>query len=418
MGGAEDRIASGRNGARRAARGGTPARLLARAGWTLAAALALGLPPLGAGAAEPATEPKATMHRVFDAIASLLPASLDEERFSDPARRERILHWLDVLARSTHQLEEHASSQDMGFRYLSRSLSSDVEEIRARYQLGHYDEARFFLFESTKNCVACHSRLPSARDFPLGQRLLDRIDFDSLSAHEKAQILVATRQFDAALDTWEKLFADPETPPAQLDIGGYLLDYLTIAIRVESDLPRARRALEKLAARADVPRYLERHLASWIEELGKLEQSPPTGGSKLDQARTLVERAHRLSDFPAGRERLVYDLLASSLLLQYIDETKKPPSSLAEAFYLLGLVEARSVDAYWVPQTEFHLEAAIRLDPKGPFADDAYALLEEYTVLGYGGSSGIHLPADVWTKLGELRAMIEEPAADQESPGP
>ena len=39
--------------------------------------------------------------------------------------------------------------------------------------------------------------------------------------------------------------------------------------------------------------------------------------------------------------------------------------------------------------------------------EDAYAALEEYVVLGYGGSSGEALPADVWARLRELRELLD-----------
>ncbi len=76
------------------------------------------------------------------------------------------------------------------------------------------------------------------------------------------------------------------------------------------------------------------------------------------------------------------------------------------------MIEARSVDSYWVPQTEFHLEAAIRAAPGGPYAEQSYALLEEYIVLGHGGPEG--LPDAVTANLAELRALLDGP----ESTGP
>lgn len=56
--------------------------------------------------------------------------------------------------------------------------------------------------------------------------------------------------------------------------------------------------------------------------------------------------------------------------------------------------------------SERHLEAAIRSDPHGPLAAPAYSLLEETQVLGYGGSSGVHLPTDVWNLLRDLRGLM------------
>ena len=108
-----------------------------------------------------------------------------------------------------------------------------------------------------------------------------------------------------------------------------------------------------------------------------------------------------------GRQRIVYDLVASSMLHRIVDAAPVGDPRLAEAYYRLGVIEARSVDSYWVPQTEFHLEAAIRAAPDGPFAERAYALLEEYVLLGHGGPEG--LPDEVTANLAALRVLLDAP---------
>jgi tetratricopeptide (TPR) repeat protein len=373
-----------------------------------AAVLTVGMIAPGALRAEPPAEPRATMQRVFDALSDLLPLSLDSTRFEAAQNQAEIARQIAVLAAAVRALEHHGEQRDPDFRFLSRSLSQDVEEILHRYHWGRLEEARFYILEATRNCVACHSRLPSAREFPLGDRLLSRVDLDGLSHHERGQLYVATRQFDRAMSNWEELFASTERTPSQLHIGGYLRDYLTVAIRVQRDLPRARKTLEKLAADPGLPRYLALRLDRWIRDLKQFEADPATAAD-LARARALAQRVPAASDIPDETTLAVTDLLASSLLFRYVDSARQrgvDDRDLAEAFYLLGLIEARGVDSYWVPQAEFHLEAAIRLDPKGPTARPAYALLEQSLSIGYGGTSAEILPVDLWTKLNELRALV------------
>jgi tetratricopeptide (TPR) repeat protein len=392
---------------------------LARRG-TAAALLTIGTLAAGSLRAEPPDpagspgEPRATMHRVFDALSELLPLCLDPTRFEAAPNQPEIARQIGVLASAVRALEQHGEQRDPDFRFLSRSLSEDVEEVLHRYHWGRLEEARFFILEATRNCVACHSRLPSAREFPLADQLLGRVDLDALSHHERGQLYVATRQFDRALTNWEELFAGTEQTPSQLHIGGYLRDYLTVAIRVQYELPRARRTLEKLAADPNLPRYLALRLQIWIRDLKQLETTPAAGAFDADidlaRARALAHRVPAAADVPDDTALAVSDLLASSLLFRFIDTARQrrvDDRDLAEAFYLLGLIEARGVDSYWVPQAEFHLEAAIRLDPKGPIARPAYALLEQSLAIGYGGTSAETLPLDLWTKLNELRALVD-----------
>jgi hypothetical protein len=367
--------------------------------------LAIGM--VAAGVALAAETPRKEMQQVFEAVSHLLPLAVDEEAWADPKNDAEITKWLATLDGLGQALEGHAEGRDAGFRYLSRSLSADIGEIRGRRELGRFEESRFFMIEATGNCVACHSRLPSAQSFSMATELMKELESDSLSAHERVQILVATRQFDAALEVWEKLFVDPDVLPAQIDMGGYFLDYFTVAIRVKRDPARVRKALKQFQARKDVPHYLERHVTGWILALDEVEKAL-VDPDQLGRAKALIEGTGSAKRSLLGREGMLYDLAASSLLLQYIEGVKDDDLKLAEAFYLLGLVEARSVDSYWVPQAEFHLEASIRLAPAAPFADDAYGLLEEYVVLGYGGVSGNELPPDVWAKLQEVRALIAD----------
>ena len=355
--------------------------------------------------------PRASMHRLFEALAFLLPASFDEERFADPAEREAILARMGELSAAAGVLEDHARSRDAGFRFLSRSLARDVREIEARFRAGRGEESRYFLYELSQTCVACHSRLPKAREYPLADRLLQAPGVKELSPRERARLQVATRRFDDALATWEGLFADPEVAPQDYDLAGDFVDYLSVCIRVQGDLQRPQRTLGALLQRSELPLYLRSRIEAWIGALRELERGAPEEPT-LERARGLVETASSQSPFPGGRERLVYDLMASSVLHRYVDRAGEGAPGLAEAFYLLGVIEARTVDSYWVPQAEFHLEAAVRADPSGPFARPAYDLLEEYIVIGYGGSSGVHVPPDVADKLAELRGLVEASPAE------
>jgi hypothetical protein len=379
--------------------------------------LVLGVAPALAHAAEDASEVarlRATMNEVFEAIAQLLPLSLDDARFASAAEKPKIEASLKTLAAASGDIEAHTGARDTGFGQISRSLSRDIAEIRMRYAIGHYPEAQFYVSQLTENCVACHGRLPKARDFPLARKLTDQPDLQALEPRERARLLVATRQFDAALALWEKRMADPSVPPAELDLDGELLSYMVVSIRVQRDYARTQRTLETFARRPDVPRYLAMDLRAWIAQVAELAPSA-NAEPTLARAREQFARGRALSVYPADRIALVYDLSASSILHRLIVQKKSGKAELAEAYYLLGAIDARLEQGAWVSETEQHLESAIRTDPGGPLADKAYAELEEYTVFAYGGASGETVPPDVAARLEELRKLVDsiEPGRSQ-----
>ncbi|MBW2424974.1 MAG: hypothetical protein JRG86_12025 [Deltaproteobacteria bacterium] len=388
-------------------------------------AVALGLilgiaAPMGSVRAQELDSPRPTMRVVFEEMKELIPLSLDEERWSAPESREKILAALDRLEGAAAVLESHGRRREAGFNELALGLAADLRETRERFRLGQAEEARFFLTGSLQNCVACHVRLPSDRSFPLAEQLTDKMEIDALDPREKAWLLVTVRRFDEALSVWEGLIVDPELPASQLDASGVLVDYLNVAIRVRGAIRRVSKTLEDFAAREDLPVYLDRRVREWRAALDGLNPKKfgETAPASLELGVSLAREAGEVAEGPYGRDGLIQDLAAASHLVRWLEQdrarraartrnlTEKERGKIARAYYWLGVVEARSLDGFWVNLSERHLEAAIRSDPKGPLAERAYALLEETQVLGYGGSSGVHLPTDVWNTLKELRELM------------
>ncbi len=371
--------------------------------WLAVVPLAL-LPVSAMGADERKT--RATMAELVDALAVLLPVSLNDSRFEDPANRERIASSLRILAASGSSVEQHGDVQDAGFGFLSRSLARDTREIQRRFAEEKFAEARFLLHELTDNCVACHSRLPDGLDHPLGQRLFVDIEVAELPPEERARLETATRQFDQALESYESLFASSAFSPGDVDLMGFLDAYLEICLRVKRDPNRALTPLRKLAARPDTKSALRGVLEVWISSLEELATRPETPAT-LAEGRALVKRAQDHSRFPDDRRALAMYVAASGILQQYVSQQERSKDELAEAYYLLGVIESHVGRSFWLSQTEHFLEASIETAPGSRHASDAYDLLEEFVVSGYTGSSGRHVPADVRERLETLKALIE-----------
>jgi tetratricopeptide (TPR) repeat protein len=352
------------------------------------------------------------MIEIVQALRVVIPLSLNGARFSDPANRVAADGALDSLARNAKRLEAHGSSPELGFAYLSESLARDSLDIQKRFSEGRIDEARFLLRHLTETCVACHSRLPDNRKRALGKSLVDEQAISALPREERVQFEVATRQFDRALATYESLFSDPDTSIAELDLSGDLENYLELCLRVQGDPDRAISNLERLASRKDLPKRLQPHVETWIESLRSLGDAPD--GDAIKRARELVKPV--LEDSRAsGNSELVHLIAASGLLHRYVASTADSPERVGEAYYLLGVIESRIGRSFWTSQTEFFLETAIRMGPKERYADAAFALLEEFLVSGFTGSSGAHVPPDVVQRLEELDELMKRARAT--SPG-
>ena len=361
--------------------------------------------------ASQATETAPLMQQVFDAIAYLLPLSLREDDGSAAWDRTLVDEKLATLEQAATAYAAHAKADDAVTRDLAQSFADRTQDIAGAFREAWPGYAWFSLMELTQHCVACHSRLPAQDADGFAQRLLARLDLDRLDASELAQLLVATRQFDAALAALERKLANATVPAVDLDNLGVLVDYLDIALVVRHDPARVDETLARFLQRDDVPYYLHERITRWrrwLAEFGPLLAGP----ASLVEARRLFLAADPLTRTPRGRERAIHDLVAASLLERYLHERPGAQGEdVGEAWYMLGVIALRTTEPrYSVPGLELNLAAAIRAAPHGTHAREAYALLEEFgfwrdqpLVKAAPGAFPVSLPA--------LRKLLEIPGA-------
>jgi hypothetical protein len=366
----------------------------------IASALLLACAPPQPPASDVPSTP-ARMAAIVSALDVALPLAQDAQAFASPAARKELRAALGELARNASALELHRAEDTPGFRFFSRRLADDAAEISRRFHAGSDDETIFLLNQLVDDCAGCHVRLPDPREHSVGVALTSRLQ--SMAPRARAKLLVATRQFDAALASYEALFAQPHRTASALDFDTAIEDYLVVALRVRGDESRAARGLAVLAARDDVPPYLAKLITNWRAAL--VELAPLQQRATLGDARRVLARAAELRRYPADRSALVHDLVASGLLHRALAAGLASPDEAAEASYLLGLAELRNDPSRSLPQAEAYLESAIRTLPRSDLAREAYGVLEEQTLLGWMGSGGLELPSDVRDWLAELRAL-------------
>jgi len=185
--------------------------------------------------AEPTGEDytQTVMREIFEGIRVALPASIDGAVFSAPNNQGEIFSALDRLARNAALLETHSQGCNAEMGFLARSVERDAIEAKASYRNGHYKRAAFVLRQIVESCVICHTRLPDNCGSMVAGDFVDEGVMASLPPQPRSTLLIATRQFDEALEALEEVLTDPLTHPAIML--GPLTDYLVVAIRVLGD---------------------------------------------------------------------------------------------------------------------------------------------------------------------------------------
>jgi hypothetical protein len=312
---------------------------------------------------------------------------------------------LDTIIASASQLSTHGTDESRGFRLLSRSLADDAKNALRLFESGDHDGARFLLGKLTNTCFACHSRLPVAPGPELGIDLLADPMLLALPLRDQMTAAVAVRQFETGAQLGEEILATATSPTA-IDMTGTIEDYLKIVLRVQGDYSRATTTLARFAERKDLPSYLDTFTRIWIQSMQDIEASR-SEEDELDLARGLIQHGKVKNLYPADRRGLIHFIVASSLLHQFVESSPDDKMDLAEAYYLLGIVESSILRSSWSSETEIYLEISIRLAPKSVFAKKAYVFLEEYLISGYTGSAGINVPVETRAHLEELKDLVK-----------
>lgn len=351
------------------------------------------------------TQTKGVMHTIFNPIKVLLPLSINGSGFSDEKNHDLIQTQVNHLAENATLLREHAKIKNPNFQFLSHGLARDASDVKTWFDLKRYDEARFVLHNVTEYCINCHTKAKSKGPFPGAADFFENVDVKALPDVERAHLLVATRQFEEGLSTFEAFFSSNQYTPAEMALMPVFTDYLKVAIRVQQDFKRPIPVLTNWKQRPGVPPYMVKEIDEWIAALKLIESKGLMGPPALQHGRELVALATGNGRTQLDRSKLVYFIAASALLDQVINDVGVKPAQQSEAFYLLGLCELVIGRSFWVSQTEFFLEASIQAAPGSTTAMRAYQLLNEQIEYEFSGTSGTNIPIEVKTRLEVLKKL-------------
>jgi hypothetical protein len=353
------------------------------------------------------SEAQTTMRGIYFTLTMVYTFSLNPEAFEDPANNMQIMSALQALVANSSELKRHGAGLNPSYGYYRRSLAKDARDALDRFTQGQYMGSRFVISKMTENCVSCHTRLPADQQFDLGEEFVSKKKIKKLKPEERVHIELALRQFDAAVKTYEQLFTSPDMTPENLALLCAFEGYLRLCIGAMDHPQHASETLKTYVQRDDVPAPFKSVVNGWITELGAVNLAAAKG-NELAVAKQLIEEAEANRKNPSDRSRLVDYVVASTLLGRFIESGPSSDIEVAEAFYLMGVAESRIKRSYWVSETEFLLDQAIRKAPKSDVAKEAYAFLSEYTISAHAETSAREVSPELRADMEELRKLIEE----------
>lgn len=371
---------------------------------TLLVAALLAAPP-DAGVAPT----RSTMRDAFSSLTGLLPLTSSRAALKDPKNAAAIADGLDTLAGLRHAFPDDPKAQEPATAALSALFARYAQDTKRRFDAGEVEAVSLRVRTLTSLCFTCHSRERAPADFADVQQRLDGM---KLAPLEKAQVLAATRQFDAALETYRALLdSKPANERALLEYARALQDTMAILVRVKDDAKATAELLDALAKREDLPPFMRGTITAWRadvaawqkERFDALKASPE---ALYRRAQELVQQANGARTFLADDRHDVAYLRASGYLNLALGKNPKLKAR-GEALSLLGVCAgALKSPLLWDVDLLF-FEACVRENPKTKLARRCFQQLSDRVYLGYTGSSGTHIPEDELERLTALRTLAE-----------
>jgi len=344
-------------------------------------------------------------------IKKLLPFLYDKEAYKDPRNHEQVLAYLRELAQAAHTVQPKAGKPFLGddtlIEYSLNKLKEDLNRAAFSFHIGQKDFSRMTAKASLNHCFRCHSVTQA------GGTVTWDIDVNSfkLAPLEKADLLVATRKTDAALEYMEQMLGSGEMQRNfAFDFESLLRRYLALMIRLESSPQRALAGLEKVLSQADTPHYIfeqgrgwQASLKSWAAEKKAPAYTTPRQLFKALEAR--FQKAESLQHYEKDHAGDVEYLRATAILHQGMKILKTPADQVRGLFLLGKAYEVLDELGSWNLHESYY-EACLVKAPKTDMAKTCYNRLEASLYMGYSGTSGTHLPAEERVRLQKLKELI------------
>lgn len=348
------------------------------------------------------------MQELYKILAEITTDTSSDRRFNAPENKIRIERNTKKLADRAHDLSKTGAfpDSDPTVKILADLFQDETKRAYWALKSGHRPYARTILNQVSSYCIACHTRNDSGPSFsslplePIAKNLLPI---------EQGRFFAATRQYDRALNLFQKIVNDPALSISRPIEWEQAVRYgLAISVRVKKDPNQALALVERVISAKKAPFFLRQDALKWKESLLKWKEELPrralTEEGLFSEAKQLIVQARALQDFPMDHASDVLYLRATAVIHELLQ--KAPDGRHAqEALLMAGLCYEALRPLRLEDIHEIYYEACIRKTPHTPTAANCYQRYEQSTYEGYTGSEGTYLPEDLKLKLKKLEKL-------------
>ncbi len=348
------------------------------------------------------------MQDLYKILAEITTDTSSDRRFNAPGNRIRIEKNTKKLLDRAHDLSKAGISPDPDptIQILTDLFQDETKRAYWALKSGNRTYAKVILNHISGYCIACHTRNSSGPSF--SALPLEPVAAD-LYPIEKGRFYAATRQYDRALDLFQKIVDDPTAPVKRPLEWEQAVRYgLAISVRVKKDPDQARALVERVIGSMKAPFFIKQDALKWKESIVKwkeeLSQRALTEEGLHVEAMQLIAQAREIQKYPMDHSADILYLRATAVVHELLQ--KAPHGRYAqEALLMAGMCYDVLRPLILEDIYDIYYEACIKQAPHTPTAEVCYRRYEQSTYEGYTGSSGVFLPEELRQKLEKLENL-------------
>lgn len=317
------------------------------------------------------------MHQLSANHSAITPLLGNTSEFYDPKNTPLLKEKTNemLIAALAMQKDSEAPNADPIITFVTQQFVQDLKVTSQMLDIGKLEAAHYNLSQVANYCISCHTRADrGSKDFPIAWKS----EFSGMAGPDKALYYLANRQYESAHKEVESVLKNSKTNVQDLNKWMNVIKKdLAVLVRVQEDLPRAKKLVDSLLASKNLPPYIksdakiwQKSIVDWQSEATVKKQE----SKKLELAKNLVDTA-RTPLYSQGQSSLIIHLRASGILHELL-ESSRSTAAYSPTLYYAGLTaEAlKSVDVWNLG--EHYFEVCIENSPSTVVAQKCYKQLE------------------------------------------
>lgn len=351
-------------------------------------------------------KPPSVMYEFLARVLELQPYMVSSSRWADPAHQKEIQEDLNALAEKSKSLTEVHRLEVASFRPTASILIEDLGLTARAYAQGDKEFARRMMNTSLEACASCHAQV--------GNKSAASWNFEESSlrgsALERAEFLMATRQYEDAEATYRGLAEGTTTPEDPSEVGIAAERLFQIDLEIRSDLKAAESALKAIQENTRLPEDLKSKAKLWDQQLKNIQSKPtinPTEASS-DEMLAYIKIFLKSLDAPTKSDDDLYipSFYLSGLTYKFLQSHKEEPSH-APILYALGSLELRQHRETGLANLgSLYFRECVYRYAQSPWAKQCFATYQDILETEFTGSSGLNLPDDIQQELATMKSHI------------